>query len=289
MNLGKQENIETHSSGLDPRLRERRERVFLVLAGMFLGTLAMLNLLGITRFLVLASWSSDSGFSWGTPGMYTFAVAVGVLPYPLTFLCTDLISEFYGRSRANFVVLVGLLLNIWVLVILWAGTSLPGFVPIDPATGYPPLPVWDTEKQVYQDGGGWTLYHVQMLTFGAVMASMVAYLAAQFVDVYLYHFWKRLTAGKHLWLRNNASTMVSQFVDTFAVITITYFYAYALPVTEGQPVWPQLWAFILTGYAFKFIAAALDTPIIYLATFGLSRYLGIDPRVEHHGQETAGR
>ncbi|QDU72199.1 queuosine precursor transporter [Mucisphaera calidilacus] len=269
---------------LDPALRERRERVFIVLAGLFLGTLTMLNLLGITRFLVLASWSSESGLSLGSPGEITFAVAVGVLPYPLTFICTDLISEFYGRARANFVVLVGLLLNAWVLTVLWFGTAIPGFVPLEAATGYPPLPEWDADKGAYVDAGGWTFFHLQTLTYGAVAASMIAYMAAQFVDVYLYHFWKRLTGGKHLWLRNNASTMVSQFVDTFAVITITHFYAHALPVDPEQSIWPQLWLFIITGYVFKFAVAIIDTPLIYLATFGLSRYLRLNPRVEHHAQ-----
>jgi uncharacterized integral membrane protein (TIGR00697 family) len=120
-----------------------------------------------------------------------------------------------------------------------------------------------------------------MLTFGAVAASMVAYLAAQFVDVYLFHFWKWLTKGKALWLRNNGSTVVSQFVDTFAVITITHFYAHALPVNPDNPIWPQLWLFIATGYVFKLLAALVDTPVIYLAVALLKRYLHIDPTREH--------
>ena len=97
-------------------LHERRERVFLVMAGLFLATLAMLNILGISRFIVLAS-VTDGEWSWGQWDDMSFAVAVGVLPYPLTFLCTDLISEFYGRRRANFVVLVGLVVNVWVIAV----------------------------------------------------------------------------------------------------------------------------------------------------------------------------
>lgn len=291
---------ENHSAG-DPfgdlpaispdLLHERRERVFLVLAGLFLGTLAMLNVLGITRFIVFGS-VGDEGWQWGQWGKISFAVAVGVLPYPLTFLCTDLISEFYGRRRANWVVFVGLLVNLWVIFILWVGGQLPvatEFVNYGPDVlgndvYAPPLP-----EAIYDDGDGhfvrfsedWTFYRIRMLTFGAVAASMVAYLAAQFVDVYVFHFWKRLTKGKHLWLRNNGSTMVSQFVDTFAVITITHFFARALPIRDAQAPWPELWVFIGTGYAFKFVAALLDTPLIYLCVKWLSPYLRIDPTAEH--------
>ena len=120
-----------------------------------------------------------------------------------------------------------------------------------------------------------------MLTMGAVMASMIAYLAAQLCDVYLFHFWKKLTDGKHLWLRNNGSTVVSQFVDTFAVITITHFWANGLPVKADEPIWPQLWMFIGSGYVFKLLVALLDTVPFYIGVKYLSRYLQIDPNAEH--------
>ena len=260
----------------------------------------MLNILGISRFIVFASFGTEDGWQWGKWGPISFAVAVGVLPYPLTFLCTDLISEFYGRKRANFVVFVGLIVNLWVIFILWLGGALPmaaEFVSYGTnAAGRevmgPPLPtpLYDEAGNFTRFSEDWTFYRIQMLTFGAVTASMIAYLAAQFVDVYVFHFWKRLTRGKHLWLRNNGSTMVSQLVDTIAVITITHFYAHALPVDPANPIWPQLWVFIGTGYAFKCIAAMVDTPLIYLAVKLLSPYLRIDPTTEHNAdaEESAG-
>ena len=98
-------------------LHARRERVFLLFAGLFLGSMTMLNILGVTRFI-------DLSFDlWGV--RVPFVLAVGVLPYPLTFLCTDLIGEFYGRERARFVVWIGLLLNVWVIFIVWLGGVLP--------------------------------------------------------------------------------------------------------------------------------------------------------------------
>ncbi len=116
---------------------------------------------------------------------------------------------------------------------------------------------------------------MRALTFGAVTASMIAYAAAQFCDVHLFHYLKKVTGGRMLWLRNNASTMVSQLIDTVAVILITYFYAHALPVNPDINVWPQLLLFIATGYTFKFVVAAVDTVPFYLGVKYLGRYLRI--------------
>ncbi len=240
-------------------IAQRRERVFLLLSGLFLGSMTMLNILGVSRFLDL----SFTLFGREIP----VPLAVGVLPYPLTFLCTDFLSEIYGRKRANAVVWVGFLLNLWLALILWLGGVLPGFDAAVPGA----------------DGRLPVFFEIRTLSLGAIFASMIAYLAAQLCDVHLFHFWKRLTGGRHLWLRNNGSTLVSQFVDSFAVITITHFLAGGIPVVDGEPIWPQLWVFIGTAYVFKFVAAAVDTGPFYLGTRWLSRYLRIDPNQELGG------
>ena len=160
------------------QLHRRREGAFLVFAGLFLGTLAMLNILGVTRFLDLSF--TVPGLGWQVP----VPLAVGVLPYPITFLCTDFISELFGRRRANSVVFVGFLLNLWVVFIFWLGSVLPPAVPLDPATGLPP-----------EGTHGRVFFELRKLTIGAVTASMVAYLSAQLIDVQLFHVYKRLTRG----------------------------------------------------------------------------------------------
>jgi len=243
-------------------IHARRERVFLVLAGLFLGSMTMLNILGISRFIDL----SFEVFGLRIP----MPLAIGVLPYPVTFLCTDFISELYGQKRANFLVWVGLLLNLWVVTFMWMGGALPPTPILDPSTGLPPTDAYD-----------FAFYRMRFLTMGAVTASMIAYLAAQLCDVSLFHFWKRLTNGRHLWLRNNGSTLVSQMVDSFAVITITHFYARGLPIDPDAPIWPQLWIFIASAYVFKMVIALSDTIPFYVGVHYLSNYLQIDPMVEH--------
>jgi queuosine precursor transporter len=246
-------------------LHERRERIFLILAGLFLGSMTMLNILGLARFIDLYTMTINQGQpdAWDL----SFSVAIGVLPYPLTFLCTDLISELYGRRRANWTVFVGLLLNLWVLFILWLGGILPG-----------------SESPEF--------FHIRTLTFAAIGASMVAYLAAQFCDVYVFHALKKWTNGKHLWLRNNGSTLASQLIDTVAVILIT-FWAGGLDdyLNEQHSIAFQLAVrFIFAGYVFKLIVALLDTIPIYIAVHYLSRYLRIDPTKEHAADsEEAGK
>jgi len=242
-------------------LHARRERVFLVLAGFFLGSMTLLNVLGVARFIDM----TIDVFGFRIP----LVLAVGVLPYPLTFLCTDFISELYGQRRANFVVWVGLGLNAWVVLIVWLAGVLPPVPALDPVTGLPAT-----------DDYTFAFYRIRQLTLGAVAASMLAYMAAQFCDVYLFHFWKRLTKGRHLWLRNNGSTLVSQFVDSFAVITITHYWAAGIPLDPAEPIWPQLWIFIASGYVFKVVVALLDTGPFYLGVRWLSAYLEIDPKAE---------
>lgn len=231
----------------------RRERVFMLLAGLFLGTLGIINLLGVSRFV-------DVSFSigeWNIP----MILPLGVLPYPITFLCTDVISEFYGKHRANLVVWVGFLINLWILFILWIGGLLPPNVPLDPISHLP--------QHNHPD---FAFYQIRIFTMGGVMGSMVAYLVAQLLDVHLFHFWKNLTQGKHLWLRNNGSTLVSQFIDTIIVISIAYFFTGALPHVPDESVFSQLSTLILSCYTFKVLIALLDTIPFYLAVFGLRRY-----------------
>jgi uncharacterized PurR-regulated membrane protein YhhQ (DUF165 family) len=267
-------------------LHARRERVFLLLAGVFLGSLALLNVLGISRFIVLASLSPEDvggySFSWGQWGKINFALAVGVLPYPITFLCTDLISEFYGRKRANWLVAVGLLLNVWVVFILWLGATLPQ----QPELGEDGLPRINVVEVQTETGveyaadvpADYAFYRMKQMAFGAVVASMIAYLMAQLCDVYLFHFWKRITKGKHLWLRNNGSTMVSQLVDTVAVILISHFYARSLPPpAEGATLTQHLILLIATGDMFKVVVALFDTIPFYIAVSWLKGYLEFDP------------
>lgn len=242
-------------------LAERRERVFFLLAAVFICAMTLLNVIGITRFVQLGP----------------IQLALGVLPYPLTFLCTDLICELYGRARANFVVSVGLLLNLLIIGFLWLGQQLPAVAPDS-------MPSWQMiqlAENIRLPSGSIATEQIELFQLiyqcsaGAVFASMIAYIAAQYADVRLFHFFKRLTAGKHLWLRNNCSTAISQAIDSFIVIGITFSAAYF----AGEISLAILLTLMASNYLFKLLAALLDTLPLYWLVGKLSRYLQIDHRV----------
>ncbi|HBH47157.1 MAG TPA: transporter [Bacteroidales bacterium] len=239
------------------KYEQRREIVFILLAGLFIGTLAMLNILGITRLIDL----SFSLFGLEVP----FRVFIGVLPYPITFLCTDIISEFYGRRRATYVVWVGFVLNLWVIFIMWIGGLLPPVPEFSAETG---LPEPGTSEHVF--------YQLRRYTFSATSASMIAYLTAQFVDVHVFHYLKTISKGKMLWLRNNGSTLTSQLVDSLSVVFITFYFTNAIVVPEGVTTSKFLLILILSNYIFKITAALVDTFPFYLSVRLLTPFLNID-------------
>ena len=199
-------------------------RIYMILASLFICSLVVSNLI-FQKF-----------FTWDFFGLYTFEISVGILPYPITFLITDLISEMYGRKMANQVVTVGIFASVFSLLIINVSEWVP-------ATDWSPI----------SDGLFQTVFGATVL---AVAASMMAYLFAQYIDIQLYHFWKKMTQGKHLWLRNNFSTFLSQFVDTLTVLFLLCLF--------GKIDWELFAGLLLSGYLFKVLVAALDTPLMYL-------------------------
>ena len=199
-----------------------KEQFYLILTGIFIASLVASNLI-FQKF-----------FTWNFLGI-DFELSVGIIAYPVTFLVTDLISELYGQKRANQVVVSGFFASVFttLLVLISANANAVEWSPIDNTT----------------------FTKVFGLTGPAFFASMVAYLTAQLIDVRIFHFWKRLTKGKHLWLRNNASTMFSQLVDTSVILIIL--------CSAGVIEWERFYGLWMMGWLFKVLVALIDTPIIY--------------------------
>lgn len=207
--------------------KSQAQLIYLVLASLFIASLVTSNLI-FQKF-----------FYWEPFNLFRFEVSVGILPYPITFLITDILSEIYGKKKANQVVVAGIFASFFSMLIILVADYAPA---IDSS------PIANK-----------TFTKVFGLSPLAVLASMLAYLAAQFIDIRIFHFWKKLTKGKHLWLRNNFSTFLSQFIDTFTVL-------FLLSSFKILP-WSIFGSLLLSGFLFKIIIAALDTPVLYAVVY----------------------
>ena len=221
-----------------------RESIFLFLSGIFITSLILGNVVGITKFIKLE-----------ITGIWTFTIPVGLLAYPITFLATDLICEIYGKTRAQNLVWVGFFMNVFMLGLMSLGYWLPDASGVSGATS--------------------TFDSVYSFMIGGVIASMIAYLVAQSCDVHLFHFWKKFTHGRHLWLRNCGSTLLSQLVDTVAILCILFYF-----VDNGLgpdvKTFQDLLVLIGHSYLFKLCFALIDTPFFYLGVFVLKDKMGIE-------------
>lgn len=203
-------------------------KIYLYLAALFITSLVVSNLI----FQKFFFWYP---MEMSLFGVRLFELSVGILPYPITFLITDLISEIYGQKRANEVVVAGIFASIFSVGILLVASAAPS-IPASPIDN-------ETFRQVFS------------LSPLAVLASMIAYLTAQFIDIRIYHFWKNYTQGKHLWLRNNFSTFASQIIDSSVVILLLCLF--------GVLPWSLFWGLSLSSIVFKVFVAAIDTPFLY--------------------------
>ena len=178
--------------------------------------------------------------------LWGMIVPAGFIAYSLTFPITDIIDEVRGKKMAQQFVWAGFIANIFALLLIWVGYLLP--------------PLTNNMQSIYGKA---------LIPFGRiVLASMVAYLISQNHDVWAFMKWREITSGKHLWIRNNLSTMASQAIDTFIFITIAFY---------GVVPTMVLLNMIVVQYLWKLIIALCDTPLVYL---GVKLYKGWRSPVE---------
>lgn len=164
------------------------------------------------------------------------SMSVGIFAYPLTFLMTDAIGEVYGKKKAMQVVYAALIAQVFVLVLTWVAVVLP------PAERY----AFNAEYTTVFGGS------IRM-----IIASLIAFIVAQLHDVWAFEFWRNKLKGKHLWFRNNASTFVSQAIDTLLFMFIAFY-----GISEKFTV-PFILELSVTYWGLKIVLAAIDTPFVY--------------------------
>jgi uncharacterized integral membrane protein (TIGR00697 family) len=199
---------------------------------MYLITLSML----FATCILVANITAVKIIAVGSDG-----IDAGIITYPLTFLISDVISEVYGRKTATKVVWLGFLVNLVMVSTIFLAGKLPA------ATFWTDQPAYDT-----------ILGSVPRIVLG----SMIAYIVSQNHDVIAFQMWRKFTKGRLLWVRNTASTLVSQGIDTFLFVIIAF---------SGLYGWDVLWSMIVLTYTIKALAAIADTPLVYLVTWYLKK------------------
>ena len=249
---------------------ERREAAYVFCAALFGVVLVLTNIVGVKLFVLFP----DGGPSWILDGQ-PWTLTSGILTYPLTFLLTDVVSELWGKKRADFMVVMGFVMSLIMLGIVQLALRLP------------PSELWSNPTLGLDSAQLETAFEASFYYPGILLgASMTAYLVAQLFDVRLYHFWKGVTKGKHLWLRNNGSTWISQLVDTTIVNGIFLRFGAGFGPENGWD-WGRIGQVVLTVYLFKLVLALIDTPLIYLARWWVERLLGIPHDPERKGAPLA--
>ena len=226
------------------------EKVYSVFLISFITMIVLTNIIGVKLFELNLEFFNSNFFS------NPITLTTGIITYPLTFLITDIVCEVFGKKKASIMVIFGFFVSILSLIFINLAVILPGSeVWINNSLGYES--VTDMQK-AYES--------VFTLPGFLISASMFAYLVAQTIDVRIFHYLKKLTGEKRLWLRNNVSTMFSQLIDTIIVNSI--FLHFGLNIE-----WSIILKIMIASYIFKILIAAIDTPLVYFGVFYTKKFI----------------
>lgn len=224
-----------------PMFLDKRHKLFLALASVFTTCLVVGDIIG-------GKLVETTLFG------FAFTTTVGMVPFPVTFLLTDLLNEFYGKRAARFVTLVGFAMAVLAFSFIFIAGQIP-FAAMTRA------PDWTGVNEA-------SFNNVFLGSMRMILASLCAYLVSQFVDIGVFHLLKRVTAGRLLWLRATGSTAVSQLIDTITITVV----AWSGMMSPGKIV-----NIIYSAYGLKLLIAVGLTPLIYLGHTLVERGLGIQP------------
>ena len=229
--------------------QNKRNNIFFILSGIFITNAIIAEILGTKIF--------EFDF------ILNFNMSVGVIIWPVVFITTDIINEYFGKKGIKKISYFTILLIIYVFIIIYMSTKLT------------PNNYWLNINSVDNHGNPFNIDYAYNIIFlqstGIIIGSIIAFLIAQILDVIVFHKLKRMTKGKFIWLRATGSTLISQFIDSFVVLFIAFYL-----LAPNDKVWSlsQVFSVGFDNYTFKFIIAILITPLIYLAHYLIDNYMG---------------
>lgn len=238
-------------------MNSRQHRLYLVLAGIFITNALLAEMIGIKIFSMEAIFGLQPAHLNILGFTMDFNLTAGVVIWPVVFITTDLINEYYGKPGVKRISYLTAILIAYAFVILFLAIELP------------PADFWQYAPNKDPQGNSFNMNYGFSKIFGQgqriIIGSLAAFLIGQLVDVYVFQQLRRVTGAKYLWLRSTGSTLVSQFIDSFVVLFIAFYGIF--PTT-------QILAIGITNYLYKFVVAILMTPVIYAGHGLIDRYLG---------------
>jgi len=229
--------------------QNKRNNIFFILSGIFITNAIIAEILGTKIF--------EFDF------ILNFNMSVGVIIWPVVFITTDIINEYFGKKGIKKISYFTILLIIYVFIIIYMSTKLT------------PNNYWLNINSVDNHGNPFNIDYAYNIIFlqstGIIIGSIIAFLIAQILDVIVFHKLKKMTKGKFIWLRATGSTLISQFIDSFVVLFIAFYL-----LAPNDKVWSlsQVFSVGFDNYTFKFIIAILITPLIYFAHYLIDNYMG---------------
>ncbi|MBP6432298.1 MAG: queuosine precursor transporter [Ferruginibacter sp.] len=242
-------------------LKDKPTRLFIILAAIFISNALIAEIIGVKIF----SLEDTVGVQraninlFGSP--FSFHLTAGVLLWPVVFIMTDIINEYYGTKGVKF------LSYLAVIIISYTFLIFNGAIHLSPSEYFSVGNGIDKPDNAFRGIVGQGMW--------IIVGSLVAFLIGQILDVLIFHKIKKITGEKNIWLRATGSTLVSQLIDSFVVLFIAFYIGKRIQTGQGEP-W-SLHQILVTGtgnYIYKFVVAILLTPIIYLIHNWIEKYLG---------------
>ncbi|HEY0040253.1 MAG TPA: queuosine precursor transporter [Flavisolibacter sp.] len=243
-------------------INNKATRLFIILAGFFIANALIAEIIGTKIF------SLEKTFGWNPADLkffgqsFSFNLTAGVMLWPVVFIMTDIINEYYGPKGVRF------------LSFLTIGLIAFGFVIFMGAINLSPADFWATNNYTGVPDSNAAFSGIFGQSQAIIVASLIAFLIGQLLDVFVFHKIKKMTGEKQIWLRATGSTVVSQLVDSFVVLFIAFYVAPRLAGNTQPWSFAQVMAICVGNYIYKFVVAVVLTPLIYLVHNWIDNYLG---------------
>ncbi len=243
-------------------IRHKPTRLFLVLGGFFIANALIAEIMGVKLFSLEKTLGGEPLSLQIFGNDFSFNLTAGVLLWPVVFVMTDIINEYYGKKGVRFLSFLTIGLIAYAFIMFYGAIKLH------------PAEFWNTNYFPGVPDSNVAYAGIFGQSQAIIVASLVAFLVAQLLDVFIFHRIKKMTGEKRIWLRATGSTLVSQLVDSFVVLFLAF---YIFPKITGAST-PWTFALVMTvcvgNYIYKFIVAIIMTPVIYLVHGWIERYLG---------------